>query len=79
MEEFLEHKGFNFELRPNGTQRILIAKTVGCCRLVYNKALVEQNMKHAPDRNNFSHAEQSKHLVAWKKEKDTIWLSEVPS
>jgi hypothetical protein len=31
-----------------------------------------------PGQGNFNHVEQRKHLVAWKKEKDTIWLSEVP-
>ena len=79
MEELLENRGFKFKLRPNGTQRKLMAQTAGCCRYVYNRALIEQNEKYAQDGKKFSYVEQSKHLVAWKKERDTTWLSKVPS
>lgn len=34
------HKGVRFRLYPNKEQRILIDRTFGCCRLMYNKGLV---------------------------------------
>lgn len=35
----LYYKGLKFRLYPNKEQQVLIAKTFGCCRLIYNKGL----------------------------------------
>ena len=79
MESESEFKGFTYELRPNGAQRKLMARTMGSCRAVYNMALAEQKEKIARDGKKFTYVEQSKHLTAWKKDEKTIWLKEVPS
>ena len=34
-------KGYKFPIYPTEEQKILIEKTFGCCRYVYNKALAE--------------------------------------
>ena len=36
------YKGFKFRIYPNDEQIVLIEKTFGCCRLVYNDALVRR-------------------------------------
>ncbi|WP_212980558.1 helix-turn-helix domain-containing protein, partial [Paenibacillus azoreducens] len=32
----LRHKAYKFRIYPNQEQQILIAKTIGCSRFVYN-------------------------------------------
>ena len=37
-----QNKAFKFRLLPNKEQAVLLAKTFGCVRLVYNKMLSER-------------------------------------
>ena len=37
-----KNKAFKFRLLPNREQAVLLAKTFGCVRLVYNKMLAER-------------------------------------
>lgn len=39
------HKGYTFRIYPTEEQRILIHKTLGCCRYVWNWALGNQKKK----------------------------------
>ncbi len=40
------HKGYKFRLYPTKEQTVLINKTIGCCRYVFNWALGNQNHKN---------------------------------
>src|SRR5213083_460275 len=40
-EKRLVQQAFRFELDPNKAQRVLLAKSVGCSRFVYNWGLAE--------------------------------------
>ena len=40
------HKGYKFRLYPTKEQTILINKTIGSCRYVFNQALGNQNHKN---------------------------------
>ena len=35
------NKGYKFRIYPNDQQKVLIAKTFGCARLVYNYLLIK--------------------------------------
>ena len=37
-----QNKAFKFRLLPNKKQEVLLAKTFGCVRFVYNKMLAER-------------------------------------
>lgn len=65
-------KAYKFKLLPNEEQRILLAKTFGCVRFIYNKMLKETDDHYA---------ETSKHLrlTPAKYKKDYEWLTEVDS
>ena len=41
------HKGYKFRIYPTEAQRILIHKTLGCCRYIWNLALGSQKKKDA--------------------------------
>ena len=65
------HKAFKFRLKPTSDQEVLLNKTTGCCRFVWNK-LVE-------DFNTFD-PQNPKEKVTSKTLKDTpefSWLNEV--
>ena len=66
-----------YELKPDTEQKILITKTCGCCRLVYNTMLDQKKSLYEQKQMNISCNELIKQLPALKKEKD--FLAEVPS
>jgi putative transposase len=43
----LVHKSYRFRIYPTDEQRILLAKVVGLCRLVYNLALEQRRTEVA--------------------------------
>ena len=64
-------RAIKYELRPNATQRLLISRTCGCCRFVYNEALAYAR------ENKVSNYELINRLPGLKAEFE--WLKEVPS
>jgi len=47
-----QNKAFKFRLLPNKEQAVLLAKTFGCVRLVYNKMLAERQETYAKYKND---------------------------
>ena len=47
-------QAWKYELRPNGLQKRLMRRFAGCCRVVFNKALVlqEEQRKHNSQLKN---------------------------
>ncbi len=66
------NKAFEFRLYPNGEQRMLIAKTFGCCRFVYNRML-EEKSRQGPDAASSPRITPAKYKVEFE------WLREVDS
>jgi putative transposase len=56
-----------------------LARTFGCVRLVYNKALQERTRAYTLQGRRVSYAESSAMLTAWKKTPELAFLGEVPS
>lgn len=75
----LQHKAYKFRIYPNKEQEILIAKTIGCCRFVYNHFLNLWNEEYAKYKKGLSYHACSALLPKMKKEEETHWLQEVDS
>lgn len=70
------NKAFKYRLYPDSKQQLLLAKTFGCVRFVYNKCLEEQERRHSNGKKYVSYIEMSNYLVHVLK-KENIFLSEV--
>ena len=57
----------------------MLRRTIGCCRLVYNKALHERSEAWVQGKRKLGYAEQDKRLTAWKKTEELGFLNEVSS
>lgn len=70
-------KAFKYRMYPNREQRILLAKTFGCTRFVYNHYLAKRRDAYEKDGITLSYSACAKDLVSLKKEYE--WLKEVDS
>ena len=70
-------KAFKYRMYPNREQRILLAKTFGCTRFVYNHYLAKRREAYEKDGITLSYSACAKDLVSLKKEYE--WLKEVDS
>ena len=75
----LHHKAYKFRIYPNQEQEILIAKTIGCSRYVYNHLLNLWNEEYSKTGKGLSYNSCSAMLPQMKKDQETIWLKEVDS
>ena len=71
------YKAYKFRIYPNKEQKIMIDKTFGCTRFVFNKFLSERKEKYEKNKIKLNAYEQLKELTDLKKEKE--WLKEVDS
>ena len=72
-------RAYKFRLKPKLQQRLLMAQTAGCVRLVWNKGLdLEKKALDAKEKRNFF-AGLCKQVTAWKKEESTTFLKLVHS
>lgn len=75
----LKHKAYKSRLYPNKEQAILINKTIGCSRFVYNYFLNQWNETYKETGKGLSYGKCSAQLPFLKKQVETIWLKEVDS
>lgn len=73
------HKAYKFRLYPNKEQVILINKTIGCSRFVYNHFLNQWNETYKETGKGLSYGKCSAQLPSLKKQEETEWLKEVDS
>ena len=72
-------KAFKYRFYPTAEQENLLRRTIGCTRLVYNKALAMRTDAYYKDNQRVGYLETSKALTAWKKEEGLDFLREVSS
>ena len=72
-------RSFRYRFYPTPEQEPLLRRTLGCCRLVYNKALHARSEAWTEGKKSIGYAEQSAALTAWKKTNDLSFLNEVSS
>lgn len=73
----LRHIAFKFRIYPNTEQMILLQKTFGCVRFVYNYYLSMRKELYDTEKRSMSYNDCAKDLVSLKKEKQ--FLREVDS
>ncbi|MFD2760269.1 IS200/IS605 family element RNA-guided endonuclease TnpB [Lentibacillus juripiscarius] len=71
------HKSFNFRLYPTKEQAILINKTIGCARFVYNHFLSKWNNTYNETGKGLTYTTCSSQLPQLKE--TFVWLKEVDS
>ncbi|MFA5759566.1 MAG: IS200/IS605 family element RNA-guided endonuclease TnpB [Clostridia bacterium] len=70
-------KAFKYKLEPNQQQKVLINKTLGCCRLIYNQMLNESQEKYLKkDKSKNKTEKEYKELFSFMKEVDSISLQQ---
>jgi len=71
------NKAYKFRIYPNKQQEVLINKTFGCCRFVFNHFLAKWNDAYKETGKGLSYNTCSSQLTQLKKE--FTWLKEVDS
>ena len=71
------HKAYKFRIYPDSNQALLIVKTIGCSRFVFNYFLAERSSAYESQKKTLSYNDCSAMLTQLKKE--LTWLSEVDS
>ena len=79
MHGMVRRQAFKFELMPSGAQRRLMARIAGCCRFVYNEALVGQKARYERGERKLGYAALCKQLTAWRNSAQRPWLKEAPT
>lgn len=72
-------KGIKIRIYPNGHQKELIAKTFGCCRLIYNKGLAMRKETYESTKESIGYKETNAMLTSLKKDAEFEFLKEVDS
>ena len=75
----MTHIGYKFRIYPTKSQEILLAKTFGCCRYVYNRALALKTAIYEKEKKGISVFQLTNEMVKWKGCEETMWLKEVNS
>ena len=75
----LRHKAYKFRIYPNAYQEVLIIKTIGCVRFVYNYFLALWNEEYSKNGKGLTYNSCSAMLPQMKKNEATSWLKEVDS
>jgi len=70
-------KCYKFRLYPTPEQRLLMQKTFGCCRFIFNHYLAERKEKYKAEGKAPTRYEQDRSMTSLKKELE--WLREVDS
>ncbi|WP_410503122.1 IS200/IS605 family element RNA-guided endonuclease TnpB [Exiguobacterium acetylicum] len=73
----LKHKAYKFRIYPTKEQEILIAKTLGCSRFIFNHFLAKWDEMYKATGKGLSYGSCSKEIPMLKQEFD--WLKEVDS
>ncbi|WP_173435039.1 helix-turn-helix domain-containing protein, partial [Sharpea azabuensis] len=72
------NKGVKFRAYPNKGQQNLINRTLGCCRLIYNKGLAMRNDAYS-NGEKIGYNQTSAMLTGLKKQADFAFLKDVDS
>lgn len=72
-------KGYKFRLYPNREQKILLNKTLGCCRFVFNHFLNVRRESWENEKKAVSYNNTSALMTQLKTDEKHLWLKEVDS
>ncbi|OHV42438.1 transposase [Parafrankia colletiae] len=69
-------RAYRYRFYPTPSQAAQLARTFGCVRYVYNRALAERHRAWFQEQRRVTHAETDKMLTEWKRDPETLWLAE---
>ena len=69
-------RAYRYRFYPTPVQVEQLARTFGCVRYVYNRALAERSRAWTQEQRRVTYAETDKMLTGWKRDPDTAWLAE---
>ncbi|KAB8186582.1 IS200/IS605 family element transposase accessory protein TnpB [Microbispora catharanthi] len=72
-------RAYKYRFHPTPEQACELARTFGCVRLVYNKALEERTRAYTLEGRRVCYVESSAALTQWKKTPELAFLGEVSS
>lgn len=72
-------RAYRYRFYPTPEQESLLRRTLGCVRLVYNKALAVRSEAWTAERRSVSYKDTSAMLTQWKKSSELAFLKEVSS
>ncbi|MCZ8363634.1 MAG: helix-turn-helix domain-containing protein, partial [Microcystis sp. LE19-251.1A] len=67
-------KSYRYRFYPTPEQESLLRRTLGCVRLVYNKALHERTQAWYERQERVGYAQTSSMLTDWKKQEELDFL-----
>lgn len=73
----MTQKAFKYRLYPTPEQENLLRRTIGCTRLVYNRALAARTEAWYEEKKRIGYIESSAMLTQWKKQDELDFLNEV--
>ena len=75
----MANKAYKFRMYPNTEQQVLLAKTFGCVRLVYNRFLDRKIRQYEEDKTSVTYTSCAKEMAEMKKTEEYAFLKEVDS
>ena len=76
MQSKVVKRAYKYRFYPTPEQAGQLARTFGCVRYVYNRALAERSLAWTQEQRRVTFADTSKMLTAWKRDPETAWLAE---
>lgn len=73
----MTQKAFKYRFYPTPEQESLLRRTMGCTRLVYNRALAIRTEAWYSEKKRVGYSDTSAMLTEWKKQDDLQFLNEV--
>ncbi|MBC6418843.1 MAG: IS200/IS605 family element transposase accessory protein TnpB [Prochloron sp. SP5CPC1] len=70
-------RAYKYRFYPDAKQEQLLRRTLGCARLVYNKALAARTEGWYERQERIGYAQTSSMLTSWKKQEELAFLNEV--
>lgn len=70
--------GYKYRIYPTQDQKDYLSKVFGCTRWIYNWGLRKKTDAFYNEKKKISQNELSKRMTLVKREKDSLWLQEVP-
>jgi putative transposase len=73
----MTQRAYRYRFYPTEEQKQLLRRTLGCVRLVYNKALHVRTEGWYERQKRVGYSETSAMLTSWKQQEDLQFLNEV--
>ena len=75
----MTYNAYKFRVYPTKSQEVLLAKTFGCVRYVYNRTLAVKMALYQKEKKGISVFQLTNEMIKWKRYEETAWLKEVNS